>query len=436
MSGPAAGHRRLQTAADPAGRTVIGTMGNCAGGVTPWGTVITAEENFRYNFGGYPEALKVTHPEEVRNHARYGFGGHERRAWYRFENRFHIEREPREPNRFGWMVEFDPYDPESTPRKLSALGRYQHEGCSVVVNEGEPAVVYMGDDGTDEYLYRYVSRGNFRAAAGAANSRLFDNGTLYVAKLKDDGTGTWLPLVHGNGPLTRENGFADQGDVLIDARIAADHVDATPMDRPEDVEVNPMTGRVYAMLTKNPERSEADPGNPRPRNRAGHIVELLPPGEDGDRDHLARTFRWDIFLLAGDPGASPGERGSYGEGTSSAGWFCNPDNIVFDPAGRIWMATDNDAGCDFHDGLWAAQTTGPQRAVSRHFFGCPRGAELCGPCFTPDGRTLFVSVQHPADDDNSTFLEPSTRWPDFAETMPPRPAVVAITHRGGKSIGS
>lgn len=436
LTGAAAGHERVRTTADPDGELVLGTMGNCAGGVTPWGTVLTAEENFRYNFTGYPQALEESHPREATNYARFNFGGHERRHWFRVEDRFHIEREPCEANRFGWMVEFDPYDPASQPRKLTNLGRFQHEGSTVVAADGAPLVTYMGDDGVNEYIYKYVSRANYRSGNGLANSTLFDDGTLYVARFHDDGSGEWLPLVHGTGPLTAANGFRDQGEVMIDTRLAADLLGATPMDRPEDIETNPVTGRTYAMLTKNPDRVDTHPSNPRRHNEWGHIVEILSPGEDGARDHSATTFTWDIFILAGDPNAEETGGSHYGEGTSPSGWFCNPDNIAFDPTGRIWMATDNGSNFDFHDGLWAAQTTGSERAVSRHFFGCPRGAECCGPCFTPDGRTLFVAVQHPADEDGSSFDTPSTRWPDFRDDEPPRPAVVAITRDDGDIIGS
>lgn len=433
ISGPAAGHARLKTSADPSGRRVLGTMGNCAGGVTPWGTVLIAEENFRYNFGGHPDNISSEHPREARNYARFNFGDHERRQWFRYFRRFSIETEPTEANRFGWMVEFDPYDPLSVPKKRTALGRFQHEGCSVVAVEGKPLVAYCGDDGTNEYIYRFVSRDRYEAAAGHANSALFDVGTLYVARLHDDGRGEWLPLIFGRDGLTPENGFEDQGDVLIDTRIAADIIGATPMDRPEDIDTNPLTGRTYVSLTKNPERSNVDGANPRADNAWGHIVELLAPGADGDRDHTADEFTWDLFILAGEPDGVA--RGRYGEGTSDAGWFCNPDNIAFDHWGRIWIATDTASKFDFHDGLWAAETTGPRRAQTRHFFGCPRGAELCGPCFTPDGKTLFVAVQHPGDD-GSTFLEPSTRWPDFRDDTPPRPSVVAITRRDGQLIGT
>ncbi len=435
MTGPAAGHARLQTPADPSGTRVLGTMGNCAGGVTPWGTVLIAEENFRYNFGGYPEKIQEAHPREARNHARFGFGGHERRQWYREFPRFNIENDPTEANRFGWMVEFDPYDPHSEPKKRTALGRFQHEGCSVVAVEGQPLVAYAGDDGIDEYVYKFISRNNYEAANGRANSDLFDDGILYVARFYDDGRGEWLPLEFGRNGLTPQNGFDDQGDVLIDTRIAADVVGATPMDRPEDIDTNPVTGRTYVSLTKNKGREKTDGANPRAANAWGHIVEILAPGDDGHRDHATTNFNWDIFVLAGDPDPTSESRGQYGEGITDAGWFCNPDNIAFDYYGRIWIATDNASLFDFHDGLWAAETTGPRRAQTRHFFGCPRGAELCGPCFTPDGKSLFVAVQHPADEDDSNFLKPSTRWPNFRDNEPPRPSVVAITRRDGKLIG-
>ncbi len=435
ISGPAAGHRRLQTAADPGGRDITGTFANCSGGVTPWGTVLIAEENFRHYFHGDPAAIEAEHPHEARMHRRFDILGSARHYWHLREPRFHIEREPREPNRFGWVVEIDPYDATSQPVKRSALGRCQHEAATVVARAGAPVVVYSGDDSADEYIYRFVSAAAFDADNLDNNRDLLDSGTLYVARFNDDGSGRWLPLRHGEPGLTRADGFASQADILIDARLAADAVGATRMDRPEDIETSPVSGRVYVSLTKNDQRRRADAANPRQPNPAGHILEILPPGGDGARDHVADEFQWNVFLLAGDPQAPPAQRGRYGDNTSAHGWFCNPDNFAFDPGGRLWIATDGFVDFGVHDGLWAAQTSGPGRASCRHFFGCPRGAELCGPCFTPDGKTLFVAVQHPGDEPGATFAEPTTRWPDFREDMPPRASVVAVRRQDGGDIG-
>ncbi|WP_179957686.1 PhoX family protein [Exilibacterium tricleocarpae] len=436
VSGPAAGHPRLRTAADPSGRKVPGTFANCSGGITPWGTVLTAEENFRHYFGGDTRAIEATHPREAQMHRRFDILQQSRHYWQRLEPRFNIEREPLEPNRYGWVVEIDPYDPAAPPIKRTALGRFQHEAATVVAEPGAPVVVYSGDDSPDEYIFRFVSAAAFDADNLENNRDLLDAGTLYAARFDDDGSGRWLPLRHGEPGLTAADGFASQADILIDARLAADAVGATRMDRPEDVETNPVTGRVYVSLTRNTERAATDAANPRARNLAGHILELSPPGTDGARDHLADEFRWEVFVLAGDPKAAGADRGRYGAGTSEHGWFCNPDNFAFDPRGRLWIATDGFVDFGVHDGLWAADTGGPGRALCKHFFGCPRGAELCGPCFTPDGKTLFLAVQHPGDEEGADFANPTTLWPDFKPGMPPRASVMAITKEDGGEIGA
>ncbi|WP_308365878.1 MULTISPECIES: PhoX family phosphatase [unclassified Microbulbifer] len=438
--GPAAGDSRLQTAADPSGARVFGTVGNCAGGKTPWGTVLIAEEGFGSAFQGDPD--NIADPVEARNHHTFGIAP-DNRNWGEHDRRFDIAVEPNEPNRFGWMVELDPYNPASRPRKLTNLGRFVHEGFTLVCKPGQPVAAYGGDDGIEKCVYKYVSRHPYRPGDFAHNRRLLTDGTLYAARFDEDGSGRWLPLVFGEGPLTEGNGFRNQADVLIDARRAAELAGATPMDRPEDVETNPVNDCTYVMLTKNKKRDadETDAANPRPHNTAGHVLEIVPPGENGRRDHTSDTFKWNTFLLGGNPNAEdPRERGAYGEqqpGSISAhGWFACPDNVAFDSRGNMWVATDGCESFGFHDGLWAMATEGERRALPKHFFGCPRGAELCGPEFTPDGKTLFVSVQHPASGGDSTFDNPMHRWPDKDPALPPRPSVLAIHRKDGKVVGS
>lgn len=450
LVGPAAGHTRLKTKDDPEGRTVIGMVNNCAGGQTPWGTVLSGEENIDGYFTG---KMDQTHPEQ-RNYDRMTVPSTVYQ-WGRFHERFDINKEPNAANRYGWIVEIDPYDPTSTPRKLTALGRFKHEGAGVTVNKDGRIAVYMGDDQRFEHLYRFVSKGKYNPADRKANMKLLEEGTLSVARFDADGTVTWLPLVHGQGPLTAANGFKDQGDVLICARIAATLLGATRMDRPEDVEVNPKTSLVYVMLTNNddrlpndpkhPEQSRVNAANPRPANAWGHIVEMTPPGGD----HGADKYKWEILIKAGNP-ADPKTGAAFNPATTENGWFSCPDNCAFDSMGRLWVGTDQGSKWQWTsgaaDGIWAVETQGPMRGTARLFFRVPLGAEMTGPCFTPDDQSLFLSVQHPGSDavdkatksgnKQGTFADPGTRWPDFKDNMPPRPSVVVVTKKGGGIIGA
>ncbi|MCP5352124.1 MAG: PhoX family phosphatase [Chromatiales bacterium] len=439
LSGPAAGHERLKTHADPTGTRVIGTLNNCAGGITTWGTWLMAEENVNKYFIGASSDL-----DEVANHERMGIPGNGY-GWGRFHERFDLGKEPREPNRFGWIVEVDPLDPTSTPVKRTALGRFKHEGAESIVNKDGRLVVYSGDDQRFEYLYKFVSAGRVDPSDREANRDLLDHGTLYVARFADDGSLTWLPLVHGAGPLTAGEGFNSQADVLIETRRAATLLGATPLDRPEDVEPNPVNGKVYVMLTNNSKRGadRLDAVNSRADNLWGQIVEISPM----DGDHAAPTSTWDVLVRAGNP-ADPGASAMWNPATSEDGWFACPDNCAIDPQGRLWVTTDQGNGwkkaSGTADGVWALETEGAARGTGRMFYRVPVGAEMCGPCFTPDGKTLFVAVQHPASDGtkdypgferSSTFEDPATRWPDFDPELPPRPSVVAITRMDGGVIG-
>ena len=435
ISGPAAGHERLRTGADPSGTKVFGMLNNCAGGRTPWGTWLTCEENTNGYFTGELGAGHV----EARNYKRMGIPG----RWYNwgdYFDRFNITKEPNEANRFGWVVEIDPFDSTSIPVKRTALGRFKREGAAGILNKDGRYAIYSGDDQRFEYVYKFVTEGHFDPNNRDANVNLLDTGTSYVARFNANGTGDWLPLVHGQGPLTDANGFKSQADVVIEARTAADLLGATKMDRPEDVEANPKTTKVYVMLTNNSQRKadQVDAANPRADNRFGHIIEIIPDAED----HASTKFRWEILVKCGDPSiASVGA--TFNPNTSKDGWFGMPDNCAVDSMGRLWVSTDGNypKRTGRSDGLWAMETEGAARATSKLFFRCPHGAEMCGPEFTPDDTTLFLAVQHPGETDESDpnaeaakFEDPATRWPDFKDGMPPRPSIVVVTRKGGGKI--
>ena len=429
LTGPAAGHDRLKTNADASGAKVFGTLNNCAGGVTPWGTWLMAEENFHGYFMG---DLPAGHPEAT-NYERYGAPA----GWYNWgahHDRFDVSKEPNEPNRFGWVVEVDPMDPTSTPKKRTALGRVKHEGAESVVNKDGRVVFYCGDDERFDYVYKFVTAAAFNPDDRAANMDLLDDGTLYVARFNEDGTVDWMPLVQGEGPLSAENGFASQADVVIEARRAGDLLGATKMDRPEDVQPNAMTGKVYCMLTNNTRRKAGDENaaNPRADNAFGHIIEI----SETDGDFASTKSTWEILLKCGDP--SVAEVGaSFSSATTANGWFGMPDNCAIDADGRLWVSTDGNSAkaTGRADGLWAVDTDGEARATSKLFFRVPAGAEMCGPLFDPKGETVFLAVQHPGDEGLATYETPATRWPDFRDDMPVRPAVVAVTKQGGGKIG-
>jgi len=251
--------------------------------------------------------------------------------------------------------------------------------------------------------------------------------------------------VHGQNGLDASNGFASQADVLIETRRAADILGATPLDRPEDVQPDPLTQRVYVALTNNSKRTaeKTDGVNPRAKNLWGQIVEISPEDDDHGSDH----FSWTLLVACGDP-AKPEMKAHWNAATTTDGWFACPDNLAVDGKGRLWVATDQgekwSETSGAADGIFALETDGNGRGTARRFFRVPVGAEMCGPCFTPDSTTLFVAVQHPAADGTedfegfkraSTFDDPATRWPDFAPDMPPRPSVLAIREKKGGPIG-
>ena len=450
LAGPARNHPLL----NPRGESVpraFGTFNNCAGHTTPWRTYLTAEENVDDFFGNGAAAALDPALELV--HRRFGF--RQRESAYRWEfadERFDSARNPAESLKFGWIVELDPFAPERPPKKRTALGRFKHEGATAVLAADGRAAVYMGDDQQFEYFYKFVSKARFDPQRPEANRDLLDEGTLYVARLRDDGTGEWLPLVHGANPeLTRERGFASQADVLLRCREAADRVGATALDRPEDVAVNPRTGNVYVSCTQNMSRdggvvvvngreldTRTNRASPRAPNTAGHILELV----EHNADAAATTFRWEIFLLAGAPsgaqlvaalpaehtGSLAAELTFFGGATEAdeLSAFANPDNLGFDADGNLWIVTDGNRP---NDGCFVCPTEGSERGKVRQFMSGPVGAEVRGCKFAPDGAALFLSLQHPGAAGSAT--RPQSNGPDGGDAAP-RPSVVAIepTERG------
>ncbi|KNE80283.1 MULTISPECIES: PhoX family protein [Streptomyces] len=448
VTGPAAGSRLLRTSADPKGTTVLGTLNNCAGGTTPWGTVLSGEENFNQYFGN---ADAVTDPETTARLARYGItDAVSERKWERFDRRFDLGREPNEANRFGYVIELDPYDPDSVPRKRTALGRFKHEAAQPrLTRDGRP-VVYMGDDERFDYFYKFVSnkrmmRGHSRAAR-EHNLTLLDEGALYVARLTGDSPAS---EIDGSGKLPRDGEFDGSGEwiklaegdtsyvpgmtaeeVYVFTRLAADKMGATKMDRPEDVEPSPRTGRVYIALTNNKERglagkAPADEANPRNENKHGQVLELT----ERRNDPTAERFAWRLFLVCGDPE----DPGTYYAGfpKDKVSPISCPDNITFDAYGNLWLSTDGNA-LGSHDGLFGVADHGRNEGEVRQFLTVPAGAETCGPVVQE--KRVLVCVQHPGEVDGATVENPASAWPDGPGKIV-RPSVVCVWRADGGAIG-
>lgn len=392
IAGPAAGHRLLQTAADPAGTTVLGTMNNCGAGKTPWGTYLTCEENFNGYFGIPDQPEDWNHTDAFK---RYGVGNKGRYSYENFDARFDLSQNPNEPNRFGYIVEIDPTDPNSTPVKRTALGRFKHENAAVTLAADGRVVVYMGDDERGEFMYKYVSNGAYQT--GGTTEGLLDDGVLYAAKFYDNGTGEWLAL-------TPESTGMDAAEILIHSRIAGSAVGATTMDRPEWVAVNPLAVEGYCCLTNNKNRGikpnaggdDTSPNGPNPReaNKYGQIVRWYPENDN----HAAVDFTWDLYVMAGNPDVADGSyKGS--DNVNSGNMFNSPDGMMFDSKGMLWIQTDGD---DSNEGEFAGMGNNqmlvgdPVTGEIARFMTGPKGSEVTGITWSSDRRTLFVGIQHPA----------------------------------------
>ncbi|MDT5007883.1 MAG: uncharacterized protein QOJ24_5059 [Mycobacterium sp.] len=449
LTGPAAGTDFVKTAADPAGRTVAGTFANCAGGVTPWGTVLSGEENFQSYFGAAKGALQPSGMDAGRMD-RYGVALEPSDLlWETFDPRFDVAQTPNEPNRFGYIVELNPWDPNSAPVKHSAVGRFKHEGANIHITDDDTVVAYSGDDERFDYMYKFVSSKKLQPgtdpAALAHNMTLLDEGTLYVAKLSSDipadeidgsgtppatgsfrGVGQWLPLLR-SGP----NGQAESlvpgvtaQEAAVFTRLAADKAGATKMDRPEDIEAHPKTGKVYVALTNNDERGapgEAPPDAPNPRtdNKSGQILEITD-------NHAGTDFTWELLLVCGDPAAADTYFAGFDKLKVSP--ISCPDNLAFDDHGNLWISTDGNA-LDSNDGLFAVALDGPNRGETKQFLTVPLGAETCGPIITDD--LVTVCVQHPGENDDNSVDNPLSRWPEGGNGTA-RPSVVAVWKTDGR----
>lgn len=437
VSGPVAGHALLKTCDDPHGREVLGTLNNCSSGFTPWGTYLACEENWHNYFVNHDREDQATRP----SHKRYGItaeGQSKNYGWETVDPRFNATPDAsklhdgyvNEPNRFGWVVEVDPFDPSSQPVKRTAFGRFCRE-CSVHVlaPDGRMAF-YSGDDTKGEYIYKFVPDGRYQPGNDAANRQLLDHGVLYVARFDADGRGEWLALVHGQQGLDADNGFADQACVLVNARGAADLLGATPMDRPEWVAVHPHSRQVYVTLTNNDARGQQHPvdkANPRPQNLHGQILRW----DEAGADPAATRFTWEIFLLAGEPRGARDAQGQalpvHLQGTIQGDVFSSPDGLAFDGDGRLWIETDygDDDPAMARMGTNQLLCADPLSREVRRFLVGPRGCEITGITWSPDYRAMWINVQHP-----------ELSFPASDGQSRPRSSTVLITKNDGGVIGT
>ena len=423
LSGPAAGSDLVKTDADPSGTESLGTFNNCGAGKTPWGTYLTCEENFNGYFGSTNAEFKM--PDDYK---RYGIAAETRYAYEKFDERFDVSKHPNEPRRAGYVVEIDPSDASSTPVKRTALGRIKHENAACVIARDGRVVVYMGDDERGEFLYKYVSNGIY--VPGGDTSTLLDEGTLYVAKFAEDGTGEWLAL-------TPDTTGMKMDEICVFTRQAASKVGATTMDRPEWVATNPVAIEAYCALTNNSRRGEMKDGklrtnaggdamalnaaNPREKNEYGQIVRWYPANED----HADAAFKWDLFCMAGNPAV---HKDAYAGSSNinEGNMFNSPDGMMFDSVGLLWIQTD---GEDSNEGDYAGQGNNqmlagdPVTGRIERFLTAPKGSEVTGMTWSSDKRTHFVGIQHP-----------DAPFPD-GEGKLPRSAIVAVKHEDNRIIG-
>lgn len=492
FAGVAAGSTLLSTRFSPSGVKTRGTQNNCGNGYTPWGTYLTAEENFIGYFVRNLTDDSSRTANEVVALNRYGLkqGAKSRYQWETatgsLEQQDMYDRWNASvvgasayvdyrniPNTFGWIIEIDPFDSRQDPVKRTSLGRFAHEDCRTSrAIEGQNLAFYMGDDSRGEYIYKFVSDAKWDAkdvnGGYAAGDKYMNSGKLYVAKFNTDGTGQWIELSTSNPAISGYTtyAFADQADVVTHARIAADAVGATKMDRPEWVAVNPNNGEVYVTLTNNSNRGTnytTDAANPRnysdpeggKGNVNGHIIRFR---EDADTT-TATTFKWDIYLFGAEAQMLENVNLS---GLTDNNDFSSPDGMWFDPRGVLWIQTDDGAYTDVTNCMMLAALPGTMgdggkaTALSgtatqdtlmgakvtdenlRRFLTGPKDCEITGVTMTPDYKAIFINVQHPGEDstayNNATSHWPATQTDPTNTTARPRSATVVITRKDGGVI--
>lgn len=413
--GPARGSLLLKTKNDPDGETVLGTYNNCGNGRTPWGTYLACEENFNGYFSNSQGDDRPLTKEQKRygiKNTDWGYG------WAKADDRFDLSVTPNEPNRHGWITEINPATGEA--KKLTALGRFKHENAEVVIASDGRVVVYMGDDERGDYLYKFVSSEKY--VEGGDNHELLHKGELFVAKFSDDGTGTWINLKKAN---------MGTAETLVFARLAADKLGATTMDRPEWVAANPHKTEAYVCLTNNKNRGKEGKNQPvnavnhRVNNQYGQIARWIPT----DGNHSSDTFDWDLFVVAGNPAVHTGDNAG-SDNITQENMFNSPDGLKFDKFGNLWIQTDGKysddgdfAGMGNNQMLLGNTLTGE---ISRFLVG-PKECEVTGLTWSVDHKTMFVGIQHPGEKGDSLF-------PGGVGTIP-RSAIVAIQRNDGEIIG-
>ncbi|WP_288415112.1 PhoX family phosphatase [uncultured Acinetobacter sp.] len=493
FAGAAAGADLLVTSYSPSGKQTRGTHNNCGNGYTPWGTYLTTEENFIGYFQRSSSDDLKRQPHEIIALNRYGLkaGASSRYGWETaigqieaqdLYSRWNADVNTAQaaqdyrnsPNTFGWMVEIDPFDVRQNPVKRTSLGRFAHEDSACRVVAGQPLAFYMGDDSRGEYIYKFVSTANWDVkdinGGYTAGDKYLNSGILYVAKFNNDGTGQWIELSYGKNGLDASNKtypFRHQADVVTFARLAADSVGATKMDRPEWCTVHPENGEVYVTLTNNSNRGSSyptDAANPRnyedtyagsktnKGNVNGHIIRF----KETDNKTTATTFKWDIYLFGAEAKMAANINLS---GLNDNNDFSSPDGMWFDARGVLWIQTDDGAYTDvtncmmlaalpgtLGDGTTATTSNGQQTIVGakvtdenlRRFLVGPKECEITGIAMTPDNKAIFINVQHPGED-SSSYDKPSSHWP-ATQTDPsnttarPRSATVVITRKDGGVI--